>query len=500
MTRTLGQGGLVKRSAPLPRHLAAMMRPELPSLAQEIIEEIRRSIPEYGRPIQGPYVQALQIGVERALSHFVEQIADPSAPRDRHEDTYRRLGRFEAQEGRTLDNLQAAFRIGAQVAWRRVMRVGPQRNLSSTVMAQLADALFAYIDELASLALKGYLEALPAEELEEHRRRLLRLLLRRPPASRRAVEEAAEQAEWDVPEEMTLVAVPPGSRVVRTALDRDVLADFTDPEPHLLVPGRMTADRQRMLAEALPDGRAASGVSVPPSGCADSLRWARQALSLVDAGILDDGPVTRCEDHLITLWLLNDPALIEQIARRNLAGMNALNPGQRHRLLETLRTWLTTRGTAAEIAEELHVHPQTVRYRMRKLEGTLGEQLADPDSRFAIEVVLRAMWLRRRADTDAAAPGTAAVPGAAPAEPDAEPLRPAPPRAGTVPGPRPAPQGQGRGQMRDRRQTVTGRLTGRRTTATGPHAPDGSAAGRPDATGGTSNSPVASGAPATPGA
>ncbi|MFC5748208.1 helix-turn-helix domain-containing protein [Actinomadura rugatobispora] len=429
MTRTLEPGGLVKLSAPLPRHLAAMMRPELPSLATEIIEEIRRSIPEYGRPIQGPYVQALQIGVERALAHFVEQIADPSLPRERHEDTYRRLGRFEAQEGRTLDNLQAAFRIGAQVAWRRVMRVGPQRNLSSAVMAQLADALFAYIDELASLALKGYLDALPAEELEEHRRRLLRLLLRRPAASRRAIEELAEPAEWDVPEEMTLVAVPPGSRVVRTALDRDVLADFTDPEPHLLVPGRMTADRQRMLAEALPEGRAVSGVSVPPGGCADSLRWARQALAMVDSGILDDGPVTRCEDHLITLWLLNDPALIDQIARRNLAGMAALNTGQRHRLLETLRTWLTTRGTAAEIAEELHVHPQTVRYRMRKLEGTLGERLTEPDSRFAIEVVLRAMWLRRRADADA--PGLQ-DPAASrhDAEPDAEPLDAAPRAAG----------------------------------------------------------------------
>ncbi|MFB4317861.1 helix-turn-helix domain-containing protein [Actinomadura sp. 21ATH] len=415
MTRTLEPGGLERTAAtPLPRRLATIMRPELPSLAAEIIEEIRRSIPEYGRPIQGPYVQALQIGVERALGHFVDQIDDPSAPRERHEDTYRRLGRFEAQEGRTLDHLQAAFRIGAQVAWRRVMRVGPQRNLSSAVMAQLADTLFAYIDELASLALKGYLDALPAEELEEHRRRLLHLLLRRPPASRRAIEELAELAEWDVPEQVTLVAVPPGSRVVRTALDQDVLADLTAPEPHLLVPGRMTADRQRMLADALPEGRAVSGVSVPLTGTADSLRWARQALGLVDAGVLDDGPVTRCEDHLVELWLMSDQALIDQIAKRNLAGMSALNDGQRHRLLETLHTWLTTRGTAAEIAEELHVHPQTVRYRMRKLEGTLGDRLTDPGSRFAIEVALRAMWLRRRAGEPAASPAAAEAPAAAP--------------------------------------------------------------------------------------
>ncbi|WP_433334121.1 helix-turn-helix domain-containing protein [Spirillospora sp. CA-294931] len=396
MTQTVEPGDLIQLSSPLPRQLAIVMRQQLPSLAKEVIEEIRRAIPAYGRPIKGPYVQALQIGVERALDQFVEQIASPGAPSDRYKETCRRLGRFEAQEGRTLDNLQAAFRIGAQVAWRRVMKTGPELQLSSTVMAQLAASLFAFIDELASLALEGYLDALPSEELEEHRRRLLQLLLRTPAASRRAVAELAQIAEWEVPDEVTLVAVPAGSRVVRASLDQDLLADLTGDEPHLLVPGRVNEDRLRMLAEALPEGRVVTGLSVAPVHAADSLRWARQTLPLVEQGVLSDGPVTRCEDHLITLWLLSDPAMVDQLARRHLAGVSRLNSVQRDRLLATLHTWLTTRGTAAEIAEELDVHPQTVRYRMRKLEGTLGDRLADPDARFAIEVVLRAMWLRER--------------------------------------------------------------------------------------------------------
>jgi DNA-binding PucR family transcriptional regulator len=53
------------------------------------------------------------------------------------------------------------------------------------------------------------------------------------------------------------------------------------------------------------------------------------------------------------------------------------------------------------MAERLQVHPQTVRYRMRKLEQALGGQLRDPDSRFAIEAVLRATRLRDRAASDA---------------------------------------------------------------------------------------------------
>ncbi|NED56390.1 PucR family transcriptional regulator, partial [Micromonospora aurantiaca] len=49
----------------------------------------------------------------------------------------------------------------------------------------------------------------------------------------------------------------------------------------------------------------------------------------------------------------------------------------------------------------LHIHPQTVRYRMRKIEQTLGDELADPEARFGIEVVLRAAHLRARRRRDA---------------------------------------------------------------------------------------------------
>ncbi|WP_067811034.1 helix-turn-helix domain-containing protein [Actinomadura kijaniata] len=398
MTQTFDLGEIERRPDRLPRGVAELMRPELPSLAVEMIEEIRRNVPEYGNQANAAYLEALRIGVERALLHFVEQIADPGAPRERHDETYRRLGRFEAQEGRSLDTLQSAFRIGTQVAWRRVMKIAPRYRLPSIVMAQLADTLFSYLDELAALAQEGFLEERREGETQTHRRRLLALLVRVPAPSRRAVAEIAALAEWPPPEEATLVAVPADARCRRAALDDDLLVDLTADEPYLLVPGELTADRERMLTEALPEGRVVAGPTVPVAQAADSLRWARQALLLVESGVLGDGPVTRCEDHLVTLWLLADRALTERLARRHLAGLMSLPEAQRDRLLETLRVWLTTRGTAATIAEELHVHPQTVRYRMRQLENVLGDRLTDPESRFAIEVVLRALWLRDRAD------------------------------------------------------------------------------------------------------
>jgi DNA-binding PucR family transcriptional regulator len=106
--------------------------------------------------------------------------------------------------------------------------------------------------------------------------------------------------------------------------------------------------------------------------------------------------VTFCEDYLVELWLLADEPLVDQLARRRLGAVTGLSNIQRRRLAETLTAWLETSGTAPAMAERLGVHPQTVRYRMRKLEGALDGQLSDPDARFVIEAVLRATRLRDR--------------------------------------------------------------------------------------------------------
>ena len=396
MTRTLDHAGLAERSVPLPPRLARLMRPELPSLSEEIVTEIRRAIPEYARPLDGPYGHVLRRSVEHHLAAFVDRVAAPG-PAEVSDDcagTARMLGQYEAHEGRSMDALQAAYRIGGQVAWRRVMRVAPRHDISAAVMSRLADALFVYLDDLAALSLDGFRQARarPIPALDERRRRLLRVLLDGPATE---VAEAAEAADWPVPDEMTLVAVEPEARCVWTSLDEDVLADVECAAPHLLLPGPFTPERRAMLEKALPGRRAAVGLTMPSGQAADSLRWARRALGLVLDGVMD-GPVALCEDNLVPLWLLSDPALVEQLARRRLTVLDGMTPGQQDRLTETLRTWLVTRGTAAEIAGLLHIHPQTVRYRMRKIEQVFGDELGDPEARFGIEVVLRAAHLRAR--------------------------------------------------------------------------------------------------------
>ncbi|MEU9203772.1 helix-turn-helix domain-containing protein [Streptomyces sp. NPDC048332] len=383
---------------PLPQEFAAIMRPELPSLIKEIGVEVTRAYPEYARLLSGPNGQAIRVGVEQSLASFVDLVAEPSTSTSLRDDMCRRFGRFEAYEGRTMETLQGAYRLGARVALRRVKKVGRSYSFSPTLMLSFADALFTYIDELESLSREGFLEvqSQSGEQTEAMRRRLLHLILAGRPVPRSAIAELCEQTGWTLPEEVTLVATRAPAGLDRVSADRDILVDLSDPQPHLLIPGPLDDARRTMLDQTLLGTRAAIGLTVPTALAADSIRWARRVLELVDAGVIDDAPVILCEDHLITLWLLSDPVLLDQLAQRELAPISGISATRRERLIETLRIWLDTRGTAAHMGELLDVHPQTVRYRMRNLESIFGEQLIDPESRFSTEAVLRALQLRAR--------------------------------------------------------------------------------------------------------
>ena len=89
------------------------------------------------------------------------------------------------------------------------------------------------------------------------------------------------------------------------------------------------------------------------------------------------GPVDT-EDHLADLVVSADPEALADLRARVLAPLAGLRPATRERLAETLRSWLLHQGRRDEVAAELHVHAQTVRYRMGQLRELYGDRLDDP--------------------------------------------------------------------------------------------------------------------------
>ena len=95
------------------------------------------------------------------------------------------------------------------------------------------------------------------------------------------------------------------------------------------------------------------------------------------------------------LLLVEGLPLVERIAERRLRPLDELTPGARERLEQTGLAYISHRGNAAATARALHLHPQTVRYRLGRLRELLGESLDDPDAHFELEAALRSRaWSR----------------------------------------------------------------------------------------------------------
>jgi hypothetical protein len=383
------------------------MRPMVPQMVRVAVTEIQRSVPEYAVPLEGKFRDVLVGAVDMAITQFLDNIRNPHASQVDWEKTFRYAGRVEYLEGRSLDALQAAVRVGSRKVWRMVSTAGRQLGVHPTRLFAVADAIFAYTNEICTVALKGYLEtqAQHTGAVERRRRQLMKLILADPPAPLPAIAELAATTGWSVPARLAVVVLEyreDQHQLPASALDRRVLVDLESNQPCLI-----TADPEtdlRSLSDELHGRRAAIGPAVRVSEAHRSLDVARRTLRLVQRGVLPERQITWCRDHLSTLALLSDTFLVTQLTRRAMAPLAALTPKQRDRLATTLLAWLDTRGGINEIATRLAIHPQTVRYRMRLIEDLLGEQLSDKNQRLTLEIALRAHQLLSKPGADADEP------------------------------------------------------------------------------------------------
>ena len=384
--------------AALPPGTAERFRPELPGLADEIIAAISVGVPGYARPLEGPFGEALRAGVEQALGQFLEMTERPGGERGAGREIYVQLGRTELRAGRSLDALLAAYRIGARVAWRRLSSAGEAAGLEPRTLYLLAESIFAYIDELSGESIEGYAreQAAAAGERQRQRRRLAALLIQDPPADGAAVESAALAAGWALPGTVAAVFTA-GDDPDRLALrlGADVIATRLDPGVCALVPDPDAPGRRASLDSAFADRRAALGPTRPWQGAAESAGRARTLHALAAAGAVagPDSGVLAADHHAVDLLLGGDRPLARDIGTRALGPLEGETDASRARLEETLAAWLRHRGRTEQVAAALHVHPQTVRYRLGRLRELYGDALEDPDTRFELELALRSRAL-----------------------------------------------------------------------------------------------------------
>jgi hypothetical protein len=371
--------------------IADAIEPELPAATEEILATIAREVPEYARPLEGTFGVGIRTGVTEALRQFVTLIRESDAGREAGREVYVGLGRGELREGRTLDSLQSAYRVGARVAWRRISAAAQRAGADAEQLGLLAEAVFAYIDELSADSVEGYARAQREQEGERQRRRreLLALLLRDPPADEPDLRAAAQEAGWRLPRSAAPVAVAEDdlARIARR-LPADALAGSVDDL------GCVLGTEIDRIPESV---TVAIGPSVPRAELAASWALAKGVLRAAESGAIESPSPLIAEDHLAELMLFESAGLGERLARLRLAPLDDLTPAGRARMEETALAYVQHGGNAAAMARALHLHPQTIRYRLGRLRELLGEALDEPDARFELELALRSQAAARAA-------------------------------------------------------------------------------------------------------
>ena len=359
--------------------VAAPLRPRLPTLVREVIDAVQTAVPEYSA-----LDPAVTRGVHVALEGFLDLVEGGDETRLPGREVYERFGQAEARNGRSLDALLTAYRAGARVAWRGFAAAGHVGGVDPEALYTLAEAIFAYIDEISAASAEGHAreQSRVAREQQERRRRLVEALLQEPQPPE--VGQLATVAGWELPDRVAALAFDVDARGrVDARLSAFCLVARLEGIGWAFVPDPYAPGRRAELAHALDGAAAALGPEVASAEAARSARRARLALPLAVDGLIV------ADEHLLDLILSRDEELASELARRRLAPLDDVPAPARERLLETLRAWLDAHGEARPAADALHVHVQTVRYRLGQLRDLLGDALDDPGARLELTLALR---------------------------------------------------------------------------------------------------------------
>ena len=389
--------------AEVPPEAADRIRAVVLDAGDDIIDQVRGEVAEYALSMDGEFGQNIRRGVSVALEQFLRLLGtDDELPDTR---VYFELGRVEHRHGRTMDALQSAYRVGSRVMWRRISAGSDSYGLGPDGIFRLAEALFQYIEQLAAASVAGYAheQSLTAGSRQARRQTLVAALVRTPPAEGPELERLVREAEWALPRSLAVVVCEEDAMpALCRRLPTDVLGSRVDGLGVLVVPDPDGPGRGDALVEATAGAPAVVGPTVPVDQVARTVERARAAWPLVLSGEIgpepdDDRPRTarpasglvRADDHLLALLLHADVSVTADLVAQRLEPLRRMTTSARDRAVTTLRAWLDAHGDIAETAGLLHVHPQTVRYRLARLKESFAGALDDPVARLEVALALR---------------------------------------------------------------------------------------------------------------
>lgn len=367
------------------------LRPDLGQLVTMISDEIQDSIPVYAGAAGGRRSKLIVDAVNAAVHHFLDLAEGTTATGSHVDAIFKKLGYGEAIDGNDLAPLRAAFGIATRAAWLRLRKFGDDLELPDSAIGPFGDGIFNYINHLDRQATGGFNEAVEAmtNDVNLARMRLLDSLIN--PVRYHHTAEHVNTAAWQIPDRATLLLATYGEHFpCADALSHDALVRASTNPAILVCDSREQHGLVRELQEREDIAALAVSWPVPVDELPDAFRWVRRAMTLQREGIIAEQQVIDCWQYRTQLWLHAEPRLRRDMVQEILSPLLKETPNSREILSETLLVWLERRDTAPALAAILGVHPQTVRYRWKRINDLFGESLRDPEFTTQLIMVLKA--------------------------------------------------------------------------------------------------------------
>ena len=102
--------------------------------------------------------------------------------------------------------------------------------------------------------------------------------------------------------------------------------------------------------------------------------------------------MTVFEDSILAVAAVSAPEVANKLADIVLGPFDDLSTEEREVLFDTFRTWVRNDGSMADTAAQLYCHPNTVRYRLHRIEERTGRALSVPNELAELCLAFEVYW------------------------------------------------------------------------------------------------------------
>lgn len=313
----------------------------------------------------------------------------------------RAAGRLKAEQGIPIAALLHAYRLGGRLVWEEL--TARSDGPGDPRLHDLATHLWELIDVYSDAAVEAYrdTEVLLAHSDAQIQSRLIRTLFDDHSGNPARVLEVLRTLGFPERGAFAVVAIDteptaPLPAKLAAALDglgvRSVWDAQIDAYIGLLSASSPAAiDRAAVTISSIVAGRVGiSTVFWASHAIPAGLTEARVAARSVRAGATG---AVRFGDEPVGHLLIAVPAAGRRAATQILGPVLELPDPERDDLIAALAAWYRCGGSAAAVAETMHCHRNTVRYRLRKIRDLTGRDTTDPRQSAELYLALEAWSL-----------------------------------------------------------------------------------------------------------